>query len=47
MEKVILKDSMEENHTGILQGLKDSKEYFSEESVLNPLQNSSGNHTSA
>jgi len=30
----------------ILQGLKDSKEHSSEKSVLNPLQNSSGNHTS-
>lgn len=47
MEKMIAKESLREQHMCILQGLEDSKEHNPGKSVLNPLQNSSDNYTSA
>lgn len=47
MEDIIPKESLGEQQMFILQGLKDSKEYFPGKSVLNPLQNNSGNPMSA
>lgn len=47
MEDIIPKESLGEQQMFILQGLKDSKEHFSAKSVLNPLQNNSGNPMSA
>lgn len=46
-EEMIPKESPGEQQMRILQGLKDGKEHYSGKSVLNPLQNGSGNRTSA